>query len=300
MYTIAARGSRLSMTQSRLVVHMLQRAVPDVQLDIMTVTTRGDRDHRPVFEMDRRGVFEKEVNAAVSDGRADFAVHSMKDVPGDMSPGLVLASVPRRADPHDIMVCRPGLDTSGKFLVGTSSLRRMAQTIIAFPNSTVKSIRGNVETRISKVGGEFDGVILAQAGLARLGLDVNTLAIPHDIFIPSPGQGALALVCRDDDDSITSMLGSIQHAPSRAEVDAERALSDVLESGCRFPVAACAKYDDGMISIRAAAYGDDNAIYAEATGNDPVAVGQEVAHTLLDQGAASLALKWRTALAGWR
>lgn len=293
------------MAQSKLAIGMLRDAAPGTRFDITTVTTRGDRDSRPMFAMDRRGIFEREVNAVVADGRADFAVHSMKDVPGEIAPELTLASVPRRADPYDALVCRPGLDTEGEFVVGTSSLRRAAQARAAFPRVTVRPIRGNVDTRVSKVGGEFDAVILARAGLARLGLDAdsmyaNRVDLPRDVFIPSPGQGALALVCRKDDARTTSLLQTIQHAASRAEAEAERALSGILESGCRFPVAACARHEGGAIRIRAAAYGEADAIYAESSGRDPVAVGREAGRVLLERGAASLALKWREALAGWR
>ena len=289
------------MAQARLVVNMLKGAIPDTSFGVVTVTTRGDTDSRPMFAMDRRGMFEREVNQAVTDGRADFAVHSMKDVPNEMAPALVLACVPERADPYDTMVCRPGLDTGGRFVVGTSSLRRAAQARLAFPKCEVRPIRGNVDTRISKVGDTFDAVILARAGLGRLGLDIDAVDLPRDTFIPSPGQGALALVCRNDDQNMVSMLHTIQDARARAEAEAERALSRILESGCRFPVAACAEHDGHTIRMRAAAYASGGeAIHAECSGTDPVSVGEEAGHTLLESGAASFALKWRQDMEGWR
>ena len=293
---MAARGSRLSISQASLVIDMLYGVEPDISCVIQRITTRGDTDSKPLFMMDRRGIFEREVNAAVADGRAHFAVHSMKDVPNDMSPGLVLASVPARADPYDVMVCRPGLDLEGPFVVGTSSLRRAAQARMAFGRCEVRPIRGNVETRISKVGGLYDAVILARAGLRRLGLDMPVVELPHDVFIPSPGQGALAIVCRADDHDMISLLRTIQDGHARAEAEAERALSGVLESGCRFPVAACARHEGHMLHIRAAAYDGAGVVGIECTGSDPVWVGERAGHMLLEAGAASFALKWRGGL----
>ena len=289
------------MAQARLAVNMLKDVEPDVSFDVVTVTTKGDTDSRPMFAMDRRGIFEREVNQAVADGRADFAVHSMKDVPNEMAPGLVLACVPERADPYDTMVCRPNLDTGGRFVVGTSSLRRAAQARLAFPECEVRPIRGNVDTRVSRVGGDYDAVILARAGLGRLGLNAHTVSLPRDTFIPSPGQGALALVCRDDDQAMVSLLQTIQDKHARAEAEAERALSRILESGCRFPVAACAQHDGHMMRMRAAAYvAGGGAVHAESAGTDPAAVGEEAGRILLESGAASFALKWRQDVEGWR
>lgn len=289
------------MAQARLAVNMLKDVEPDMSFDVVTVTTKGDTDSRPMFAMDRRGIFEREVNQAVADGRADFAVHSMKDVPNEMAPGLVLACVPERADPYDTMVCRPNLDTGGRFVVGTSSLRRAAQARLAFPECEVRPIRGNVDTRVSRVGGDYDAVILARAGLGRLGLNAHTVSLPRDTFIPSPGQGALALVCRDDDQAMISLLQTIQDGHARAEAEAERALSRILESGCRFPVAACARHDGHMVRMRAAAYmAGGGAAHAESAGTDPAAVGEEAGRILLESGAASFALKWRQDVEGWR
>ena len=289
------------MAQARLAVNMLKDVEPDMSFDVVTVTTKGDTDSRPMFAMDRRGIFEREVNQAVADGRADFAVHSMKDVPNEMAPGLVLACVPERADPYDTMVCRPNLDTGGRFVVGTSSLRRAAQARLAFSECEVRPIRGNVDTRVSRVGGDYDAVILARAGLGRLGLNAHTVSLPRDTFIPSPGQGALALVCRDDDQTMASLLQTIQDKHARAEAEAERALSRILESGCRFPVAACARHDGHMVRMRAAAYmAGGGAVHAESAGTDPAAVGEEAGRILLESGAASFALKWRQDVEGWQ
>lgn len=273
-----------------------------MEFDILQVTTQGDRVSKPLFQMDRRGIFEKEVDQAVADGRADFAVHSMKDVPSDMPPDLVISSVPRRATPNDIILYRDGLNTNSKMLVGTSSLRRLAQTRRHFPDVDVEPIRGNVDTRISRLGRPFDAIILAKAGIERLQIDVPHTLLPISEFIPSPGQGALAIVSRKDDGDTISVLESIQHMPSRAESEAERTFSGVIESGCRFPVGAYAKSSNDTIHLLCAAYPLDGSspITCEATGTNPVSVGTSAGHQMVKQGASSFALKWRQAVEGWK
>lgn len=273
-----------------------------MEFDILKVTTRGDRVSKPLFQIDRRGIFEKEVDQAVADGRADFAIHSMKDVPSNMPPDLAISSVPRRAAPNDVILYRDGLGTGAKILVGTSSLRRLAQARRYFPGVDVRPIRGNVDTRISCLGKPFDAVILAKAGLERLKINVPHTVLPTSEFIPSPGQGTLAIVSRRDDHDTTLVLESIQHMPSRDESEAERAFSKVVESGCRFPVGAYAKSHNGTIHLLCAAYSlDDSApIKCEASGEDPVSVGAHAGRQMVQQGASSFALKWRQAVDEWR
>lgn len=250
-------------------------------------------------------MFEKDVDMAVADGRADFAVHSMKDVPSDIPHGLVISCVPKRATPNDIILYRNNLDTGNPppdMLVGTSSLRRMAQARRYLGRVNVKPIRGNVDTRISRIGNPFDAIILAKAGIERLHLDVTHTVLPTDEFVPSPGQGLLAIISRKKDNDMISTLKSIQHAPSRMESETERALSNVIESGCRFPVGAYAQNRNGMIHLVCAAYPLDDSppIISEASGTDPISVGESAGHKLIKQGASSLALKWRQALQEWK
>ena len=303
-YTVATRGSRLSLAQTARTIEALRRTAPDSNFEVVRITTKGDTSSKPLFAMDRRGIFEKEVDAAVADGRADFAVHSLKDVPTDIPPGLILACVPRRAAPNDIIICREGMDPLSPpagSVVGTSSLRRAAQAALAFPGVEVRPIRGNVDTRVSKVGGDMDAVILAQAGVDRLGLEVRHAPLSPEVFVPSPGQGALAVVARADDHRTISLLESIQHQPSRAEAEAERALSRVIESGCRFPVGAHARSDGRTIRMVAAAYSADGKppVVARQSGTHPESVGVAAGRQMLEMGAASLALNWRRRLAEW-
>lgn len=301
---MATRGSRLSLAQTAQTIGELSRSDPESTFRAIRITTKGDTDAKPLFRMDRRGIFEKEVDMAVADGRADFAVHSMKDVPTDIPDGLVLACVPRRAPPNDVLICREGIDPRSPppgSVVGTSSLRRAAQVRMAFPGVEVRPIRGNVDTRVSRVGGSLDAVVLARAGIERLGLDVPYEVLPTETFVPSPGQGALAVVARSGDQPTISLLESIQDGPSRAETEAERALSRVIESGCRFPVGAYARSEDGLVRMVAAAYhpGGGGAIVSRRSGSDPAEVGRAAGNDLLERGAAALALNWRRQLAEW-
>ncbi len=301
-YAVATRGSKLSLAQTGHVIQELQAVSHSDTFEILRVTTQGDRDRRPLFSMERRGIFEREVDAAVTSGRADFAVHSMKDVPTDIPDELGIACVPRRLPPNDVLIRRNGASLPARGdVIGTSSVRRMAQIRLEFPDVTIRPIRGNVDTRVSRVGGDFDFVVLAQAGLRRLGLDVSYDVLDTEKFVPSPGQGALAIVARADNTDILPLLRSIQDESSRKCAEAERVVSDIIGSGCRFPVGVYAYPDNEIVCITAAAYLPDGAapMVARAAGTDPVSVGREAGNLLLDMGAGELGLKWRHTMSEW-
>ena len=315
-YVVAARGSRLSLAQAGAVIRQLEEANPGTSYEITTITTKGDTDARPLFTIDQKGIFEKEVDKAVADGRADFAVHSMKDVPSELPDGLALACVPERERPDDVLITADGStleEMRQGAVIGTSSLRRAVQISRARPDVVVKPIRGNVETRIGKIrggGGDsaaaaVDGVVLAYAGVTRLNLDARYAVLPLDGFLPSPGQGALAVISRAEDADTAAMLRGIEHAGSRAEADAERALSDAVGSGCRFPVGALARHTGGGIAIRADAFsidGSDHITVDVAGGRDPDAaadVGRRAGAEMMAKGVSRLGLKWREGLAEW-
>lgn len=306
---MGTRGSRLALAQARWVAGELCAAGAGGEFSTVVIRTRGDADSRPLFAINQKGVFEKEIDERVASGDVDFAVHSMKDVPGELPAGLVLACVPRRESPCDVIVTRggAGLDSLRRgATVGTSSLRRAVQVRRARPDLSVVPVRGNVDTRVARVErGELDAVVLARAGLERLGLlaSCGASGLPEAEFVPSPGQGALALVARASDATAAGALRSIEDAASRAEAEAERALSGAVGSGCRFPVGALARVSAGRVSLRAEAYSVDGAerLAVEASGDasEARAVGERAGAALLKAGVGRLALNWREGLAGW-
>jgi hydroxymethylbilane synthase len=242
--------------------------------------------------MGGQGVFVKEVQAAVLDGRADFAVHSAKDLPSAPVEGLVIAAVPRRADARDALVggrfdsLRPGAR------IGTGSVRRRAQLAWLRPDLTFAGLRGNMETRLSKAG-DFAAIVVAAAALDRLGRMAEvTEVLGTELLIPQVGQGALAVECRADDEETLAALGAIEHAPSRRAVDAERAWLAEVGGGCDLPVGAHARvHDDGGIRLTAMIATPDGRVMLRDRdeGDDPVTLGRGLARRLLD-GAGGSAL----------
>src|SRR5579885_3365610 len=223
MYTIGTRGSQLSLTQTRWVVSEIKKELPDAEFQIITIKTQGDTDARPLFTINQKGIFEKEIDRAVAEKKVDFAVHSLKDVPAELPDDLVLACIPVREEANDVFITKDGntLDTiKTGAVIGTSSLRRAVQISRKRPDVIVKPIRGNIETRIKKIGeGTFDGIVLAQAGIQRLGLDIKFEKLPVEVFMPSPGQGALAIVARKDNSDVLALLKKIEDPVSRNVIE---------------------------------------------------------------------------------
>ena len=218
-YKIGTRGSQLSVAQTNWVVDELKKVNPDSEYEIITIKTKGDTDSRPLFTIDQKGIFEKEIDKAVADKQVDFAVHSLKDVPSDLPEELTLACIPKRETVNDVIISKDGSNLDSivsEGVVGTSSLRRAVQIMRKRPDLKVKPIRGNIETRIRKVSdSDYDAIVLAQAGISRLGLDVKYSKLSTDDFSPSPGQGALAIVARTDDSQTIEMLKKIEDSQSR-------------------------------------------------------------------------------------
>lgn len=313
-FAVGARGSKLSVAQTGQVTGALAKKNPGHSFEVRRVVTGGDTDARPLFAIDQRGIFSREVDGAVLRGDADFAVHSLKDLPSSLADGLVLACVPARGPVHDVFVSGTGDDIdsiAAGSVVGTSSLRRAVQVRARRPDLDVRPIRGNVETRIARSGGGgggVDAVVLAEAGLARLGAgDVVRHALPVGEFVPSPGQGALAVVCRRDGGragpGLVGMLESIEDSDSRLEVEAERALSEAVESGCRFPVGALGRVDGSSLTLRASASSADGAttLSVEEYGpkGEAVRIGRRAGQMLRERGAGELALNWREKVEEW-
>lgn len=277
MLRAATRGSALARWQASHVASLLGEPV-----EFVVVETTGDlRQDVPIHEMGGTGVFVKEVQAAVLDGRADFAVHSAKDLPSEGVEGLAIAAVPERGDPRDAMVgCRLD-DLPPGALIGTGSVRRRAQLAERRPDLTFGGLRGNIDTRLAKAAG-FDAVVMAAAALQRLGRESHIAEVlPVDVMVPQVAQGALAVECRVGDEA---RFAAIEHATSRTAVDAERAFLAALGGGCDLPVGAYAVVgDDGEIELRGLLATLDGHIVLRGSesGRDPVEVGTSVATRLL-------------------
>jgi hydroxymethylbilane synthase len=305
---VGTRGSRLALAQTEIALAGLRRARLPARFEVITISTKGDVDTRPLFTMDEKGIFEREVNEAVRKGQVDFAVHSLKDIPSDLSDELVVASIPKRASPNDVLVNDNGRklkELAPGSVVGTSSLRRAVQLRQFRSDLNIKPIRGNVETRVKKViSGEYNAVVLAEAGLTRIGMkDVIVERFGVREFVPAPGQGAIAMVCRKDDEKTASFLRQIEDPRSRAEVLAERALTRKVEGGCRFPLGAVAITKDDKITVYASVFSADGSrnIRVKKIGKatEPEKLGNRVADMLIKQGAMELAAGWRNAVQEW-
>ncbi len=306
-YIVGARGSQLSVAQTNWVISELKKVNPDSEYEIKTITTKGDTDTRPLFTIEQKGIFEKEIDRAVAQKEVDFAVHSLKDVPSEIDGSLTIACIPKREAVNDVFISSDDstLDTiKAGAVIGTSSLRRAVQVIRKRSDVTVKPIRGNIETRIKKASGEnYDAIVLAQAGITRLGVDVKFTPLTIDDFSPSPGQGAIAIVARADDLQTISMLKKIEDADSRLEIEAERALSYYVDSGCRFPVGAYAKSNATEMTLSVVVFSVDGKkpIQVNKTGdkNDPKSLGKLAGDELREKGVNELALNWREKVEEW-
>jgi hydroxymethylbilane synthase len=293
---LGCRSSDLAQRQAGQVADALRTAWPDLQLDLAVFTTSGDRQlDQPLPAIGGKGVFTAELEQALRQGQIDMAVHSLKDLPTQEAPGLSLGAIPFRQDAADVLVAANRVELEAlppQAVVGTSSLRRQAQLLNLRPDLTVRSIRGNVETRVRKVlSGEYQAAVLAAAGLLRLGLDRHiTTRFSADQMMPAPGQGALAVQQRTDDRRISRLLAAIDRPGLRQAVEAERAFLRRLEAGCSAPVGALATAENGMISMQAAVFPLDgsSAIRLHAAGADPDELGTGLADTALRQGAAAM------------
>ena len=243
--TIATRGSRLALWQAEYVKGQLEKRHA-VRVELLVLKTKGDIIlDVPLSKVGGKGLFVKEIEEALLDGRADLAVHSMKDVPMDLPEGLVLGAVPERESPADLLLSMrhadlDSLPQGGR--VGTSSLRRQAQILALRPDLAVSSLRGNVDTRLRKLkDGEFDAIIMAEAGMKRLGISVPHMTpLAHPAFLPAAGQGALGIEFRQDRPELAAMLAFLDHPETHARVEAERGFLAGLEGGCQVPIAAFA------------------------------------------------------------
>ncbi len=254
-FVAGTRGSRLALAQTAIVVEALRRAHAGLAIEVRELRTEGDRDlTTPLSALGGRGVFVKEIEQALLRGEIDLAVHSLKDMPAETPQRLTIAAVPLRGDPRDALICRDGsrlADLPSGARVGTGSARRAALVLDARPDLRVEDIRGNVDTRLRKLdAGEYDAIVLAVAGLDRLGAAgrIGEYLDP-DVFVPSAGQGAIAVEARADDAEIIEAARALDDAVTRACVEAERAFLRTLGAGCDLPAGALATMKDGALHV---------------------------------------------------
>jgi hydroxymethylbilane synthase len=265
--TFATRKSALALAQSRAFASSLVGKNPGLTVGELHITTSGDRFvDRPLQDIGGKGLFIKELEEALLDGRADFAVHSIKDVPGELVPGLHISCIPEREDPRDVLVTKSGASLAELphgALVGTSSLRRSLCLLAARPDLRIEPLRGNVDTRLRKVTeGEYEGIVLAYAGLKRLGLaHCATEVLEPSVCLPAVGQGALGIECKEGNLAIEEALARVDHEETSIVVSAERAFMKRVGGNCRMPIAAYAVREAGELFLRA--------FLAEPDGTNP-------------------------------
>lgn len=295
---IASRESRLAMWQAQHVRAKLLELYPDCIIEILGMTTRGDQIlDRTLSKVGGKGLFVKELEIAMAEGRADLAVHSLKDMPMELPEGFALAAVLEREDPHDAFVSNDYASMEALpagAIVGTSSLRRQALIAARFPHLVIKPLRGNLDTRLGKLDkGEYAAIILAAAGLKRLGLveRIKTVISPEQ-SLPAPGQGAMAIEIVQGRDDLQRVLAPLNHLPTALAVTAERTLSRVFGGSCQIPLAAFATITGNDMRLRAMIGTPDGlrAVTADINGpaSAPEKLGQQIAILLEEQGAAAI------------
>ncbi len=296
---IATRGSKLALWQAEWIKSQLLEIDPGFEVELNKIKTTGDKIlDVPLAQVGGKGLFVKEIEEAMLRGEADLAVHSMKDVPTELPEGLHLSTITKREDPRDALIAGKGISSFSDLPqganVGTSSLRRICQLLNKRPDIKITQLRGNVDTRLRKLDeGEFDAIILATAGVKRLGYeDKITEKIPTDISLPAIGQGAVGIECRVDDEFINNLLKKLDHEETSVCVRAERAFLKKLEGGCQVPIAAYAQLKDGEVYIEGLVGSiDGKTLLKESLSGKPEnaeTLGTTLAENLLAKGAKEI------------
>jgi hydroxymethylbilane synthase len=298
--TFATRPSALARWQTQWMIQALQGIFPDLVCEEKVITTKGDKVlDKPLPEIGGKGLFTQELEAELISGAVHCAVHSLKDLPVQNPDGLTVGCIPVRAEVRDALISKEGFTLATlpeNAVVGTSSLRRAAQLLAARPDIRTESLRGNVDTRLRKaLEGQYDAIILAGAGLTRLGLHTHvTEWLSLAVMLPAPGQGALAVQCRADDETTLGILGALDDHSTRKTVTAERAFLNRLGGGCAVPVAAyaetVAELDTPGIKLTGLVISSDGrqAIKVTGDGTDALTLGNQLAHKAMSQGAADI------------
>jgi len=286
---VGTRGSDLALWQTNWVSERLREAHSGLEIEWIIIKTHGDLAVSQRFDADWPvGGFVGAIEQALSGNEIDFAVHSYKDMQTAQTAGLVIAAIPEREVVHDVLVTREDVelaDVGGGFRVGTSSPRRIAQ-FRRHADVEIVELRGNVPTRVKKLeGGDFDGVVLAAAGMKRLGIEVpHRIDLSVDQFVPAPAQGALAIQTRETGEA-RALIGVLDHAPTRQRIDAERAFLATIGAGCHVPVGAFCEFQGEGLFLHGQLFSEDYSRLAEGVevGTDPLTVGKELAQTLLEE-----------------
>ena len=308
---IATRKSQLALWQAEHVSALLRAAHPGLEIELVPLLTQGDRiQDRTLAAIGGKGLFIKELEVALEDLRADIAVHSMKDVPADLPRGLIIGAVLKRADPRDALVTASGItrleDLPHQAVVGTSSLRRQAQIRALRPDLNIESLRGNVDTRLRKLdagqetgGKRMDAIVLACAGLIRLGLESRiTARLDPQICLPAVTQGVIGIECRQSDSSTVEFLRALEDPATRKVMDAERAFAARLGGSCQSPIAAYAELDADRITLHGLVAEPDGSRLlrdrVSGSAETPAALGRQLAERILAAGAGPLLERLRT------
>jgi hydroxymethylbilane synthase len=301
---IATRKSQLAVWQAQHVAMLLQQAHPGLEVDLVPLVTEGDRiQDRTLAAIGGKGLFIKELEVALEETRADIAVHSMKDLPGELPAGLIIGAVLERADPRDALISSKasGLDDLPRgSRVGTSSLRRRAQLLAARPDLNIENLRGNVDTRLRRHdAGEMDAIVLACAGLTRLGLESRiTARLDPKICLPAVAQGVIGIECRCGDEHTVDLVKVLDHPAARVAMDAERAFAHRLGGSCQSPIAAHARLEGDSLVLEGLVAEPDGSrlLRGSALGSvkDPVSLGTALAEKILADGAGALLERLRS------
>lgn len=297
---VGSRKSKLAMTQSQQFIDKLKEKHPDLDIEIKEIVTKGDRIvDVQLSKVGGKGLFVKEIQQALFDHEIDFAIHSLKDVPSELPEALTLGCIPEREIPFDAYIANNHVklaELKPGSIVGTSSLRRGAQILAKYPHLEIKWIRGNIDTRLKKLETEdFDAIILAAAGLKRMGWseDIVTEYLHEDTMVPAIGQGALGIECRSDDKELLDILKSVHDEKVETCVTCERTFLNEMDGSCKVPIAGYATKDGNEISFTGLIMSPDGKERYESTkvGTDPVEIGKQVSEELKSQGAYEIIKK---------
>lgn len=291
---IGTRGSQLALWQANYIKGRIEQAFPEIQVEIITIKTTGDRiTDRPLAMVGGKGLFVKEIENALLEKQIDLAVHSMKDMPGELPPGLTIGAIPERENPFDVLICKSGsffTDYPKGARIGTSSLRRGSQLKHERPDLDILSIRGNLDTRLKKLkSGEYDAIVLAAAGLHRLGQKKEiTEYLTEKTMVPAVGQGALCIETRENDPDMAEVMAALDHGPTRTCVEGERAFLKQIEGSCHIPVACFGQIVEEGVMFTAVVASEDGQEIIRQTITSPadsvVEKGRELAEQLLENG----------------